>query len=657
MRDGVEPARAGAEARDALRGLRQAGLRQLLPLGLLAVVLARPEGVVSRLDFGGIAAAVAATPPAALAAGLGLTALSFAAVGGYDVVLHGAMCSRVAPRRAARTGMAAVALCQLAGLGLISGTLARWRLLPGLGLAGALRLTLAVTASFLGAAAMLAALSVAVLGPAWAGPAERAAAATAAGLAIAACALLPRPAGTAFGRRWRGLLPGPRTCGLMLVLAAADTVPAAGVLWLMLPADAPGLAAVYPAYLLALIAGLVIGTPGGIGGFELALLALLPGLPETGVLAGILGYRLVYQVVPALIATPFALLGGGGRDPAAPEILWPDAGPARARLRRLAGGLAGGAELRLLAQGTHGWLPAPVAGEGWLVGPAGGWLIGLFDPAGQPRDLPAALARLRRGAAAAGRRPCLYKCGPRCAAHARRAGFAVLPVAEDLWLDPRGFTTDGAARAALRRKLRHAARSGVSVADLPFPATAGDGLPLRAMAGLSAGWAARHGGERGFSMGRFAPDYLAAQRVFLARRDGRPVAFVSFHATPGAWTLDLMRSAPDMPDGAMHQLIVAALAAARAEGVARLSLAAVPIVPPGLPRPLAAVLRAAQARAGAAGLRQFKAAFAPRAERRYLATPSRLGLAGAALAIARQIRRPPPLPPAGQGDRDRRSAS
>jgi phosphatidylglycerol lysyltransferase len=249
---------------------------------------------------------------------------------------------------------------------------------------------------------------------------------------------------------------------------------------------------------------------------------------------------------------------------------------------------------------------------------------------------PALLSTLTRRARSAGLSPCLYKVGPRTALIARCAGWAVLPVAEDLWLDPGRWHEGGHGQARLRRKLRRAEAAGISIARHG----PGAPLPLDEMAAVAADWAGRHGGERGLSMGRFDPGLLARQQVFTASAGGRMVAFASFHASRREWTLDLMRQAADCPDGAMQALVASAIDAARAAGLPRLSLAAVPAAPSG--RGAVPALQRRLARASA-GLVQFKTAFAPRRQRLYLAAPGRLALLRAAADLAWAIHHPRPL--------------
>ncbi len=158
--------------------------------------------------------------------------------------------------------------------------------------------------------------------------------------------------------------------------------------------------------------------------------------------------------------------------------------------------------------------------------------------------------------------------------------------------------------AQLRRKLRRAARAGVTV-------SLGTDLPVAEMAAVAADWTRLRGAERGFSMGRYDPAYVAGQHVYLARAGDRLAGFATFHVTPDEWALDLMRHGPDMPEGTMHALVAAALADAARLGVARLSLAGLPPRPDPRRGLAARLVARGLSRLSGPGLHQFKAAFAP----------------------------------------------
>ena len=246
--------------------------------------------------------------------------------------------------------------------------------------------------------------------------------------------------------------------------------------------------------------------------------------------------------------------------------------------------------------------------------------------------------RFHAAAREEGRWPILYKASAREALRARAAGMAVLPVAREAWLRPGAFRLDLPARAGLRRKLRRAEAAGLTARLEAWPDWA-------ALAAVNAAWVRVRGGEHGFSMGRFAPAYLAGQRLVVARAGGRVVGFASFHAARiggrEIWTLDLLRPDPSAPEGTAQLLVVTALAAAREAGVAELSLAAVPIGSDDGER--GPVARLGRILAPERGLEQFKAGFAPRWRRLYIAGPSRGAIALVGLEIWRRVRHPRPL--------------
>ncbi len=639
-------AAAGVQMLSPRAGLRLGAAlrRQILGIGLVAAFLWALRDRVASLDPAAILAAFAQVSAVQWAVAILATFLSFAALAQYDALIHRMLATGTDPRAARRAGWAAIALSQTIGFGLVSGALVRWRMLPATSLAQATKITATVAATFLAAWAVLTAhvlLLVPVRLPGLPLLAVQGLAlfglALGGGLGLAA---LIRPA-LRLGR-FTLRLPPLAVAGRILALAALDTGLAALALWALLPAGAElPLLALYPAFLLALGAGFVSGTPGGVGPFEITLVTLLPGPAAPDLLAAILGWRVVYYAAPAALAMALVALRPGAAVAAGHDRLLPPAARPTPRLAHLLGA-APQAELGLLRQGEHGvWLTSDKQG-GWVLGRSPQALVALLDPFGTA-SVAALLPELRRLARDEGRLACLYKISPRIAAQARAAGWVVAPVASEVWLDPRRFTLESAARAGLRRKLRKAQKAGLRVETRCGPLGAAEAAALPA---LARAWAQARGGERGFSMGRFAPDYLAGQMRMLAWHNGALAGFASFHANAAEWVLDLMRPAADAPDGTMQALVAEAIAEAARCGVARLSLAALPPLAAGIDGPAAHIWRQAEKGAGAAGLRQFKMSFAPQLSARYIAAPSRAALALAAADIARTIHRPPPLPAA-----------
>ena len=612
-------------------------LRQIPVLILASILVVMLSDRLSEADPAAVARALGGVSTLQWLAAPLCAGLSFWAVGRYDVFVHRHLATGRGAAAAGRAGLLAIALGQMTGLGLLTGALVRWRMLPGLSLAAAVRITLAVTALFLASWAVLAAVAVLALPGHALAPVRPIAWVVLAALppALALCLLQPRP--RLLGQAVR--LPTLPLLARLAALTTVDTIAAALCLAALMPPEAGvGFVQLLPAFILAFGAGLVSGAPGGVGAFEITLLAALPGAAPEPLLAGVLAWRAVYHALPALAAL-LCLARGPGPAPrgAAPPVPIPVDGPLPSGLAALVRA-SRRAEAGLLRQGDKLFLPVRDGRPGGaMLARTGQTLTQIGDPLGtaDPEQL---LATLVAAADVEGRLPCLYKAGALSTLAARHAGWQVVPVALEAWLRPAAFRLEAPERRQLRRKLRKAKAAGLVAARAPAA------LPLAEMAEVAKAWARARGGERGLSMGRFAPDYVALQRVYLASAGGHLVAFLTLHEGAAEWTLDLMRARPDAPDGTMHALLACAIAEAAAESCPRLSLAALPhrhaeAILRRLPRALCPDV-------GAEGLTRFKRAFAAAYEPLYLAAPSRPALALAAFDLARAIARPAPLPAA-----------
>ena len=603
--------------------------KQLMPLGLLLVFAYVITQKAAELDFAAIGVAVAQIEPWQWGVSIGAAIVSFWAIGRMDVVMHRLLATGVSPLIAQLSGIASVASAQIAGFGLLTGTLARWRILPEMPLLKATQITVSVSTAFMASLAALTAVMAMLVdtGLPWLQPAAWA-------VLAAVCAFL---AVSLWRPRMilRLKLPPLKAQISLLTFALLDTGAAALALYVLLPAGVmPPAEVFYTVFLLALGAGLLGATPGGVGPFEMMFLACLPSVPEAPMLAAIMGYRLVYFALPAifsvvlLVAAP-ALNRRAAPAPQPSRMRSTPPRPAVAALSftapRAEAGLMRQGEFDLMLDGQD----RPVS----MVARSGQSLIMLSDSLRRdmaPDDTVAALHALARQRFLT---PCLYKCSARLAAAARRAGWWVLPVAQEAWVPPREFSTDGPQRRQLRRFLRKADASGLRVIE------ANGDPPLDDMARVAEAWGAGRQGARGFSMGRFDPDYVRGQRLYLAYDDPGLVGFLTLHDGAQERTVDLMCQTAAAPAGTMHRLVTQAIEDARAEGCSRLSLAAVPRLADALPLPAALAARVDRM-TGAQGLMRFKSSFAPRWEPLYIAAPGPVGLGMAGLDLADRITRP-----------------
>ncbi|MEO0632952.1 MAG: phosphatidylglycerol lysyltransferase domain-containing protein [Pseudomonadota bacterium] len=587
-------------------------VRVALPFVIFAVCAYALSFRVTPEMLADLPAKLAAIAPWQWAVAVLLTAISLYSVGAYDVLAHRYLRTRLPERAARMTGSIGIAVGQTLGFGLFTGGFARWRMMPALGMTGALKLSAFVSISFF--MAWLAVFSATALvlptdpWVTWLGAAG----------CVAAIVLL----GVFF--RWPSIwigrirlrLPSWRLCGGILGWALVDTVAAAGVLYVMLPFGTIPFASFFPLFLMAMGAALISNTPGGLGPFELVLLSALGTIPTETVITAVLAYRVVYYALPAAVAAlallrPFRVTRS---MPAKPIKSWPEAPRSEVGVVRQNGGAVlgfGSARLALWSTGqTLTMLADPVRGK-----------------ARRALDTLARIARMR------GKLPLAYKISARLALAARGAGWQVIHLADDAMIPLSHYTPDTPARRTLRRKLRAAKKADIRLMS--------DG-PLNhvQMARVDAAWQETHGRARGGTMGRYCPEYLVHQWVGTAWQDGRCVAFITTHKTAREWCLDLMRHDRDVPDGTMHALVSEAIEAARAAGAERFCLAATPACPdPGSAFWRWVAVRMVS-RAGGPGLRQFKSSFGPIWEPRYVAAPTAIALFIGVADLVRAIHRP-----------------
>lgn len=623
--------RAQSQAIGAPR--HRSALRLAMTLAILILCLWFSRNHVAGLSWADLRASIAALTGVQWLSALAAVTVAFLAVAGQERAIVQHLGYRLDPAHARGAAMAAAAVSQTLGFGPVIGAIVRRRLLPSLSTSQSFAISATLTlAFFMGLGLLLLALvALQPIHPLWHEAAVALGLAAIGGIVVA---VLP----------WQSVMgvkkPSVFTVLRLTFWVGLDVLCLGLAFWVLLPPEAtPPLLDMLPVFTMALGVGLASGSPAGAGPFEATVLTAMPQISRPDLLAGILAFRFVAYALPATLGALWALIGR--RILPAPRLAGLDPVPMPcpvmlANLPRAEVQLSRGGEVQLMA-GPDNAL--------WLSGGLPGLRVMLGDPVAADAT-PSPLRLTRRAldhARCEGRMPVFYKVGPMTATALRRQGLTLLPIAREAVLNPQTFTLDGSARAGLRRKLRHAAQAGVTVEAPARP-------PLTEMAAIADIWAARQGGERGWSMGRWSRSYVAGQRVFCARNaEGRLLAFVSFHAAAGEWVLDLIRAGDAVPDGTLYALVVKALEVARAEDVPRLSLAAVPMADlgfsqAGLPPRLLAPWR--QSLAAAGGLQQFKQAFAPKWETRYLATKGLLTLAVAGLMLARTINRPSKAQPA-----------
>ena len=298
----------------------------LIVLGIAGALLVHD---VRGLTGARIADAILRIPPRALLASFILTAASFLALGFYDVLAVRVVAPmRIVPWLSWLAGFAGNAVANTLGFHALTGSLVRCRLYRAAKLA-------------LPDVARIISLSWATLGFGF--------------LIVSAAILLFAPGASSYGRtggagllgaliillfwlrggrdmRFAGLslsLPSARIAAVQMALSAMEMGAAIGALYvLMPPAAMPSFAAFSAAYIGAVLLGIVSHAPGGIGVFEAVMLALADTNSRAELLAALLLYRLIYNLLPffsALLALagfefvtrrhPSWISDSGGSDP------------------------------------------------------------------------------------------------------------------------------------------------------------------------------------------------------------------------------------------------------------------------------------------------------------------------------------------------------
>jgi uncharacterized membrane protein YbhN (UPF0104 family) len=271
-------------------------------LACVLVVVAL-DFVLRDLRLSELRASVLRQPPLRLLACLALTLASFACLALYDLVgVHVAAPGRVRARLALLSGATSAAIANTLGFHAVTGSAVRAHLYLPAGLNGG-EVARVVSMSWLslvaGNTAMLAGAELfqAATGadPAW----HAALGAALEGLLLAWLWWLWRgPREIALGR-WRLPMPPASLALMLMALGAVESGTAIGALYVLLPADlAPPFDVFAVGCIAAVILGVISHAPGGLGVFEASMTAILAGRGRPDLLAALLLYRLIYNLLP-----------------------------------------------------------------------------------------------------------------------------------------------------------------------------------------------------------------------------------------------------------------------------------------------------------------------------------------------------------------------
>ena len=247
-----------------------------------------------------------------IAGALALTIGSYVMLTLYDVLALRIIGRPLPYRTAALASFTSYTLSHNLGFALLTGGSARYRVYSAAGLDTADIVKVVATASLTfwsGVVVMAgAALALHAGGLELAGVTIPASVQRGIGIAIlivtlGVLAMLRGPAREVKLWHWRLRCPSLPQALAMIATSAIDLALASAALLILVPgAGLHAFPAFFLGYALAIIAALVTHVPGGVGGFEAVMLAVLPDTDPSHVLAALILYRLIYYVFPLLVA-------------------------------------------------------------------------------------------------------------------------------------------------------------------------------------------------------------------------------------------------------------------------------------------------------------------------------------------------------------------
>jgi len=210
----------------------------------------------------------------------------------------------------------------------------------------------------------------------------------------------------------------------------------------------------------------------------------------------------------------------------------------------------------LFSASGRSFLMYAVKGRSWVT---------MGDPVGEPEEISELLWAFRELCDRHDGRMAFYEVHrDRLHAYAEM-GLTMLKLGEEAHVPLEAFSLEGRARKELRHVIRQAERDGCRFEIVPA-----SGVPalMPALQEISDAWLAdKKAREKGFSLGRFDPGYLANFPMALVRSNGRIEAFGNVWAGAGQeYSVDLMRSRPDAPRATMDYMFTHLMLRGHEEG-------------------------------------------------------------------------------------------
>jgi phosphatidylglycerol lysyltransferase len=260
--------------------------------------------------------------------------------------------------------------------------------------------------------------------------------------------------------------------------------------------------------------------------------------------------------------------------------------------------------------------------------------VAMGDPVGPPAATPDLIRAFLERCDDFGGTPVFYEVRKQNLHHYADFGLTFMKLGESARVDLQRFTFEGPSASKFRQVIRRLEKDGATFRVIPpadVPAA------IEQLRTVSDDWLEQKaGGEKGFSLGFFDPEYLARFPIGLVERDNRVVAFANLWPGPckEEISIDLMRYHRDAPKNVMEALFVHLIKWSKEQNYHWLDLGMAPMsgfeqspVAPLWMRLGVFLYEHGEPLYNFQGLRAYKDKFDPVWDPRYLAYPGGLKLA------------------------------
>jgi len=213
--------------------------------------------------------------------------------------------------------------------------------------------------------------------------------------------------------------------------------------------------------------------------------------------------------------------------------------------------------------------------------PAGRYVVQLCGPFAADADRVRLTSAFRDWARSQGRRITAVQLRESDAFLYAKAGFTVNQLGASYSIDLGQFSLRGTRFMKTRNKIKRAGRLGITVEELSAQQIADESVD-RELDAIDASWLRGKGRlarELTFMVGERGGPGQALRRIFVARHEGRAIAYVTYSPCYGqqpGWLYDLTRRRADSPPGVVELVFHSALEQLRDEGVEWLHLGLTP---------------------------------------------------------------------------------